>query len=349
MKKLFSFIAIILISILSISCSSKPKLYIVNWGDYMDPALISAFEAEYGVDVEEEPVDSNEAMATRIQTGSYDIAVFSEYMVDKLIDQNLLQPINFALLTNNSELTVIPKLSSLYCSSSIVPYVIPYAWGTIGIMYDNDKPELKALIETEGWAALFEHTDEYNVGMYDSSRDAVAAALLYKGYNVNSDNLGELAEAEAALIAADFSWGTDELRGWVIEETLDMALVYSGDYFSEYYLADEDSITFDFYVPTTTNVWLDSMVIPQNAQNVVLAHQFIDFFLREDIAIANSDYIGYAPCYEEIYNALVIDYGYDMVNFDPYPDDTIRQMYVYGTDERSQRLTAILLAAKNNN
>ncbi|MFH0993508.1 MAG: extracellular solute-binding protein, partial [bacterium] len=181
----------------------------------------------------------------------------------------------------------------------------------------------------------------------------VAAALLYNGFNVNSEDAEELALAEAALTNAGFiSWGEDSLKSYVITGTLDMALVYSGDYFSEYYIAleEEREITFDYFVPTTTNVWMDGICIPTIAENVALAHEFIDFFLRYDIALANSDYIGYAPPYAEVYQTMVNnpDYGYSFPTFDPFPEGSNRQMYTYGSDARSEALVAILSRARGN-
>jgi spermidine/putrescine-binding protein len=274
-------------------------------------------------------------------------------MIDKLKSLELIQPIDFTKLTNWGSQTVIPTLYNLYDSLGYSEYMVPYAWGTIGILYNTDDASLKPLIENEEWAALFEHGNEYQVGMYDSPKDAIASALLYKGYNVNSENEVELLDAENALKSGEFyAWGEDNLKSLVIQGTLDMALVYSGDYFSEYYLAleDETTINFDFYVPTTTNVWVDAMVIPTTAQNVDLAHQFIDFFLSDDVALPNSDYIGYAPCYEQIYETMVTDedYGYDFETFNPYPDGSNRQMYVYGSDDRSELLVNILARAKAN-
>jgi spermidine/putrescine transport system substrate-binding protein len=351
-KKFLLFLVVVSATLALIGCSQKPKLYVLNWGDYMDPELISAFEKEYGVSVSYKPAGSNEEMATLLQanTTTYDIVIPSDYMIDKLIKEDMLQPINFELLTNFESLDVIDTLYDLYAASNIAPYVVPYAWGTIGILYNTTNPAIKALIEQHGWAALFEFGSTYKVGMYDSARDAVAAALLYKGFHVNSSVQSELDLAEQALKDANFNaWGEDNLKGLVISGNLDMALVYSGDYFSEYYVALEDgiAINFDFYVPESTNVWMDAMVIPKNAQNVELAHKFINFFLREDIAIANSDYIGYAPCYTSVYDALISEeYGYDFETFNPYPEGSIRQMYVYGTDDRQSKIIAILNRAK---
>jgi spermidine/putrescine-binding protein len=352
MKKLFSAVLLVVALLAVTACASTPKLHVINWGDYMDKTLIAQFEAEYGVEVVYREVGSNEEMATLLQAGQspYDVCIPSDYMLDKLIDLGLIQTIDFGQLEHYGDLTIIPDLFALYAGSGLSPYVVPYAWGTMGILYDSTDAGLKTLIETEGWAALFEYTDIYDVGMYDSPRDAVAAALLYKGYDVNSADAGELAEAEAALVDGSFSWGEDNLRGLVISGVLDMALVYSGDYFSEYYFAVEDGleVTFDYYVPETTNVWMDAMAIATSSENPGLAHQFIDFFLREDIALQNSDYIGYAPCYEEIYSVMVTDpdYGYDMPNFNPYPEGSNREIYVYGSDLRSQQIVAIRDNAK---
>jgi spermidine/putrescine transport system substrate-binding protein len=353
MKKLILFTLIFLSVLIMVGCTTKPKLYVLNWGDYIDSDLIDAFETEKNVKVVYRQVGSNEEMATLIQAGSsnYDIAVPSDYMIDKLKTLELIQPIDFELLTHWEELTVIPELSALYEATGIDEYIVPYAWGTIGILYNTDIPDLKSLIEDNGWKALFEYGTTYRVGMYDSPRDAIAAALLYQGYHVNSEVASELEAAEAALSMADFTaWGEDNLKSLVIQGTLDMALVYSGDYFSEYYLAIEDGtdINFDYYVPETTNIWVDAMVIPNQSQNVSLAHEFIDFFLEYEHALQNSDYIGYAPAFEEIYDTMVhdSDYGYDFEAFDPFPEGTFRQMYQYGTDARSEALVGILARAK---
>jgi spermidine/putrescine-binding protein len=270
-------------------------------------------------------------------------------MIDKLIQEDLIQPIDYTKLTNFSNLEVIDTLYGLYSDSGIEDYVVPYAWGTIGIMYNTNVSGLGTLLNNEGWAAFFEHGDTYRTAMYDSPRDAIASALLYKGFNVNSEDEAELLAAETALIDANFyAWGEDNLKSLVIEGVVDMALVYSGDYFSEYYIANEEerAINFEYYVPNSTNVWLDAMAIPTISENTDLAYQFINFFLREDIALQNSDYIGYAPCYLVIYDQMVNDLGYDFDTFNPYPVGSIRQMYVYGSNARSEALVSILARAK---
>lgn len=354
MKKVIAILALALIAISLTACSTKEKLYVLNWGDYMDQDLITAFEEEYNVDVVYKEVGSNEEMATLLQAGTsvYDIVIPSDYMIDKLIQEDLIQPIDFNQLPNFTTLTVTPQLYTLYSGAGISDYVVPYAWGTIGILYNTDVEGLDTFIETNGWGALFDTSGTYRAGMYDSSRDAVAAALLYEGYNVNSEDEAELSAAEQALTNANFyAWGEDNLKSLVIEGTLDMALVYSGDYFSEYYIADEEGrdINFDYYVPEVTNVWMDAMVIPTIAEHVELAHEFINFFLDPENALQNSDYIGYAPCYDVIYTEMVDDLGYDFPTFNPYPAGSTREMYVYGSDARSDALVSIIARAKAGN
>lgn len=354
MKKLMGALLIVLIFMASYGCSGKQNLYVLNWGEYMDRDLVREFEKEYNVTVKYKEVGSNEEMGSLLLAGTsvYDIVIPSDYMIDKLRQEELIQKLDFTQLTNFDGLEVVDKLYDLYNESGLEEYIVPYAWGTIGIMYNTDVPGLGDLIQNEGWKALFDYGDMYKVGMYDSPRDAVASALLYLGYNVNSEVESELQEAEDLLKSANFfAWGEDNLKSLVIEGTLDMALVYSGDYFSEYYLAEEDerTINFDFVDPNPTNVWLDAFVIPTISQNVELAHQFINFFLREEICLQNADYIGYASPYQVIFDQMTDDLGYDFDTFDPYPEGTNRQMYVYGSDSRSERIYQILEKAKAQN
>ena len=171
------------------------------------------------------------------------------------------------------------------------------------------------------WDVLFDPETPYNLGMYDSSRDSVGAALLALGYDVNSDVETELNEAEQLLIDGDYYiFGEDNLKGLVIDGVLDMALVYSGDYFDELYYAEEEEIdiTFGYYVPEITNIWVDAFVIPTISENTDMAYEFINFFLQEENAIQNADWVGYAPVLTETYDLRVSDeYGYDYDNYNP--------------------------------
>jgi spermidine/putrescine-binding protein len=350
MKKLLMVISVVMIVLALTGCGgAKTKLYVLNWGEYMDPELVEAFEDEYNVDVVYEEVGSNEEMEIKIKSGitAYDIAIPSDYMIDKLRQQDLLEEVDFDLLTNLDDVTLTEDVTGLYEGKGYEPYIVPYFWGTIGVMYNT---ETVTEAELTGWDVLFNPDTTLKVGMYDSSRDSVAAALLYLGYNVNSNDATELAEAEQALKDANIEiFGEDNLKGHIIQGNLDVALVYSGDYFDELYAAEEDEVepNFGYFVPSTTNVWVDGFVIPSTSEQTELAHDFINYFLQEDVAEQNADWVGYAPVLDEVYATLVgDDYGYDYDNYDPYPDGASRQVYEFISNERFDLLNQMLQAAK---
>ena len=327
------------------------ELVVLNWGEYMDPDLVDQFECEFNVDVVYQEVGSNEEMESKILSGTadYDVVFPSDYMIDKLRQQNLLNEIDFSKLPALNDSAILPAVSDLYSDKAYAPYMVPYFWGTIGIMYNTDNVDLADLTS---WNVLFDPATPYDIGMYDSSRDAVAAALLALGYSVNSNVTSELNEAEALLSAGVYEiFGEDNLKLQVIQGNLDMALVYSGDYFDELYVAEEEGldINFDYYVPETTNVWIDAMVIPTTSNNVDLAHTFINFLITEEAHEQNADWVGYAPVLTSVFNTLTDpdgDYGYDYPNYNPVPLGSSREMFEFISDARFERLNDILNNAK---
>ncbi len=357
MKKLLTLSLLAIFSVLALNTTeveaATDELVVLNWGEYMDPELIERFETEFNVEVTYQEVGSNEEMETKILSGTadYDIAIPSDYMIDKLRQQNLLHEIDTNLLPALNDVTIRQDVLNLYSDSGYSEYMVPYFYGTVGIMYNTDSVDVDDLT---GFDVLFDPDTEYKIGMYDSSRDAVAAALLALGYSVNSNVDSELDEAEELLQDANFEmFGEDNLKGQVIQGNLDIALVYSGDYFDELYVAEEEEteINFAYFVPETTNVWVDAMVIPTTSTNTDLAHAFINFFLQEDVAEQNADWVGYAPVLEEVFQTLTDpdgDYGYDYENYDPLPAGANRELYQFVSDERFERLNDILNNAKTS-
>lgn len=362
MKRIFAVLmAATLVVTLSACKNDKETLYVLNWGEYMDPELVEQFEDEFNVNVVYDEVGSNEEMEVRIKSGTtaYDIAFPSDYMIDKLRQQDLLNEIDLDKLTGLDNVTIKPEVAGLSNGKGYDPYFIPYFWGTIGIMYNTTTVD-EALLDGS-WDVLFDTTNTCGtpqvackIGMYNSARDAAAAALLYLGYDVNSDTETELQAAEDALRAMSYEVvGEDNLKTLVQSGNLDMALVYSGDYFDLLYAAEEEDevVEFAYYVPDTTNVWVDGFVIPTTSQNVDLAHEFINFFLDIDVSAQNADWVGYAPVLTEVFNLLVDpdgDYGYDYDNYDPYPAGSTRVIYEYISDARFERLNELLDAAKED-
>jgi len=187
---------------------------------------------------------------------------------------------------------------------------IPYFNGTIGIMYSTKNiPNMGELVAQHGWDILFDNSILPNakIGMYNSSRDAFAAALLKLGYDINTTDQTQLEAAFQLLSTTNFAmYGDDNLKRNVGTGNLDLALVYSGDFFDELYAAIEDNreVTFGFYTPLNTNYWMDGMVIPTTSRNVELAHKFLNFMLDEDNAVENAAYVGYASPFTNVMNAL---------------------------------------------
>jgi spermidine/putrescine-binding protein len=360
MKKI-SLVLVVFTLIFSLTaCASKEekqKLYILNWGEYINEDLVDLFEQEYNVDVVYEEVGSNEAMYEKIKSGNttYDIAVPSDYMISKLRQESLLVKIDQSLLTSLDDITMNADALSMLGQDG--DYAVPYFWGTVGIMYNL---EHKSLVEENGYGVLFDSTvipEGFKVGMYDSARDSVGAALLYLGYDINSNDDSELADAQATLEAFEYTlWGEDNLKIAVIEGNLDVALVYSGDYFDELYVAIDEEYDFEFgyYAPESTNVWVDGLVIPTTSQNQELAHAFINFMIDEENSLENAGYVGYAPVIDEVFAEILADEYYERIvsnngyrpNFDDSNFDG--QAYKYIGKDHDQKLEDVLNKAKAN-
>lgn len=360
MKKIILVVSTIALVVALSACgSSEETLRVLNWGEYMDDTLIEQFEEENNVKVIYETVDSNETMEIKIKsnTTAYDIAIPSDYMIDKLRQQGYLNKIDLSLLTGLETVSIKEEVANLTKDKGYNDYFIPYFWGTLGIMYNTDTVDTEDLT---GFDALFTQP-EYDssctsncglrVGMYDSSRDATAAAFLAQGFSVNTEVASELSTTENYMANGNYHlFGTDNLKTLVQSGNLDLALVYSGDYFDQLYVAEEAEldINFGYFVPEDTNIWVDGFVIPTTSNNTELAHKFIDFFLNIDVSAQNADWVGYAPVLTESYDLLVSDeYGYgEYDNYDPFPTGSTRQIYEFVSDTRFDKLNDLLDVAK---
>ncbi len=341
-------LALVLLSVVVLAgCRGKEELHVLNWGEYMDEDLIAAFEEAYGVRVVYETVGSNEMMETKLKTSGvpYDIMIPSDYMIDKLSQEGLLLEIDTDLLPNLENVTFFEDALALYENEPFGAYMIPYFFGTVGIIFNTNVEGIATTLEEEGICALFNPQTPYRIGMYDSPRDAVGAALLCLEYSVNTVDAGELAEAETLLSEAAFAeFGEDNLKLEVALGNLDMALVYSGDYFDMLFIYEEEGedITFDFYTPLHTNIWIDAFVIPTTSKNPEMAHAFINFFLDIDTAAENADYVGYTPVIVEVYDIMLEEYEYDYDHYYPQPEGHTREVYRFISNEHSNTLFEIL-------
>lgn len=278
--------------------NNKPVLRVFNSGEYMDSNLIEKFEKENDCDVVYETFDSNESMYTKLQSGSvYDVLVPSDYMIERLIKEDYLQPVDWSKITNKDK--IVPKLLNNNFDKGS-KYAVPYYWGTVGIVYNKktvSKEDLK-----EGWNILRNKKYSGKIYMYDSERDSFMIALKALGYSMNTTNKSELQQAYEWLVEQNKTmkpvYVGDDVMDNMISGNKDMAAVYSGD---GAYIISENS-DMGFVVPEQgSNNWIDGMVITKSCKNTELAHKFINFFLQKDVAIQNTAYIGYDSAVKSVY------------------------------------------------
>ena len=285
----------------SVSSTKKydgQTLHIYNWGEYTGENLISDFEKKTGCKVVMDLFDSNEQMYIKIANGeSYDILVPSDYMIERLLQEDMLQPLD------ENQLDCLDEISDSVKGLPYDPnneYSIPYFWGTVGIVYDKTKVDEKDL-EKEGFNIFLNQKYKGDIYLYDSERDSFAMALKGLGYSMNTDDEKELLEANNWLLQCVQTMQpeivTDEIIDNMAQGRKALGLIYSGD--AAYIMSENEDI--GFYMPKTgTNIWSDALVIPKNATNVELAHEFINYVSSYEGAYDNSSYVGYTSPNKEV-------------------------------------------------
>ena len=273
-------------------------LNVYNAGEYIGEDVNSKFEEEYNVRINYSMFASNEEMYTKLMGGSrYDVLIPSDYMIERLIDEDLVQPIDKSLITNWDNL--YPGVLNQDFDKNN-DYSVPYFWGTVGILYNHNTVDLED-VESQGYNIL--HNEKYKgkVFVYDSERDSFMMAFKALGYSMNTEDPDEIQEAYQWLLEMDKlvspAYVTDEVIDAMMNGERDIAVVYSGD--AAYILSENEDMS--FYMPESgTNFWVDAMVIPTNSECAELAHEYINFMLREDIAYENSSFVGYASNVESV-------------------------------------------------
>lgn len=271
--------------------SKKGQVIVYNWGEYIDPEIIDLFEEETGIDVIYEEFETNEIMYPKIQSGAiaYDVVCPSDYMIQRMIENDLLAEINYDHIPNLKYIgDNFMKMSRQFDPKN--KYSVPYLWGTVGILYNKkmvDEP-------VDSWGILWDKKYEDSILMQDSVRDAFAVALKYLGYSLNSTDLDELEAAKNLLIEQKplvQAYVIDQVRDKMIGGEAALGVIYSG----EALYCQQENPDLDYVIPKEgTNIWIDSWVIPKNAKNVENAEAFINFLCRPDIAKMNFDYITYS-------------------------------------------------------
>ena len=321
-------------------------------GEYMGENVIPDFEKATGATVAMEYFDSNEQMYIKVANEeNYDILIPSDYMIQRLMDEGYLQKLKPELLTCMDEITDSVKHPAFDPDDA---YSVSYFWGTVGIVYDKTKVSEEDL-EQEGFNIFKDTKYRGDIYLYDSERDSFMMALKALDYSMNTENESELQEAYQWLVECVQTMKpeivTDEVIDNMAQGRKALALCYSGD--AAYIMAENENM--GYYLPESgTNLWYDSMVIPANAKNVELAHEFINFVTSYDYAYDNSSYVGYTSPNQEVLDVLSGEGGdYEGINaYLPrvgYPKD---EVFVFNDDTRKvigNLWSKVKIAASNAN
>ena len=280
--------------------SNVLKLYLP--GEYLGENVISDFEKQYGVRVIVENFDSNEMMYTKLMAGDrYDVIIPSDYMIERLMNEDFLQPLDKSMIPN------MENMSDAVLGMSYDPdntYSIPYFWGSVGLVYNHENVD-PAVIESEGWEVLRNTDYAGHIYIYDSERDSFMMAFKALGYSMNTEDPNEINDAYEWLLQMNNTMSpvyvTDEVIDGMMNGYKDIAVVYSGD---ATVILDENE-DMSFYMPEQgTNIWCDAMVIPKNAENPKLANEFINYMLTYEAAFDNTETVGYTSPNAEVFEEM---------------------------------------------
>ena len=280
--------------------SNVLKLYLP--GEYLGENVISDFEKQYGVRVIVENFDSNEMMYTKLMAGDrYDVIIPSDYMIERLMNEDFLQPLDKSMIPN------MENMSDAVLGMSYDPdntYSIPYFWGSVGLVYNHENVD-PAVIESEGWEVLRNTDYAGHNYIYDSERDSFMMAFKALGYSMNTEDPNEINDAYEWLLQMNNTMSpvyvTDEVIDGMMNGYKDIAVVYSGD---ATVILDENE-DMSFYMPNQgTNIWCDAMVIPKNAENPKLANEFINYMLTYEAAFDNTETVGYTSPNAEVFEEM---------------------------------------------
>ena len=276
--------------------AAREEITVYNWGQYISDGtddsldVIAAFEEETGIHVNYITFDSNESMYTKLKTGgaSYDVIIPSDYMIGKLIEEDMLEPLDFSNIPNYENIDEAFR-DQAYDPENI--YSVPYTWGTVGLIYNRQYVSDE---DAQSWSCLWNSKYAGKILMFDNPRDAFAIAESILGYSLNSTDENALRQC-ADLLAKQ----KPVLQAYVMDQIFDkmqrgeawIAPYYAGDYLT---MVEENPDLGFSHPQEGFNIFIDAMCIPKGCQNKAGAEAFINFLCRPDVSAANLDYIGYS-------------------------------------------------------
>ncbi|WP_084233530.1 polyamine ABC transporter substrate-binding protein [Papillibacter cinnamivorans] len=300
----------------------KREVNVYNWGEYIDTDVLTQFEKETGIKVNYKTYPTNEALYSSLKSGgvSYDVIIPSDYMISRMIQEDMLDKIDFKNVPNAD------KVDEVYRNPEYDPtgeYSVPYMWGTVGIIYDT-----KVVTEpVTSWSILFNEKYSGKILMFDNSRDAIGIALKYLGYSYNTTDKDQIKEAVDLLVQQK-----PLVQAYVMDQIFEK-LTGGEAAIGPYYAGDavtmmEENPDLAFCLPSEgSNIFVDAMCIPKGAANKEEAEEFINFMCRGDISAANCQVTGYSTPIGEAYDLLPEDMRDNTVM---YPDkETLAKCETY--------------------
>lgn len=284
---------VVLFGYYSTKTTSTGSLKVYNWGEYMDPQVLEMFEKETGISVTYDEYETNESMYPIIAKGAadYDLICPSDYMIQKMSDEGLLEPINWSRIPNAKNIDdQYFEFARGYDENNT--YSMPYLWGTVGILYN--KKMVKGPIDS--WGVLWDTRYQDDILMQKSVRDAFGVALKYLGYSLNTTDEAQLDEAKQKLLEQKHSgvvqaYVVDEVRDKMIAGEAAMGVIYSGEALT----CMEENEDLAYVIPKEgSNLWMDNFAIVKGAKNKENAEKFLNFLCRPEIMKMNFEYITYS-------------------------------------------------------
>ena len=290
----FRFLILVLALVFFVSgCKKNNKdnssLNIYNYGDYIDPEILEIFKKETGMKVSYDTFAVSEDAYTKIKNSGvdYDLLIISDYMIERMIKENLISEIDFSKINNYR--FIDERFKNLEFDPEN-KYSVPYTWGTVGIMFNKKFINKKNL----SWNILWDEKYKNQIFMYDNPRDTIGVALKKLGYSINTRDKKKLDQAKNILVKQKKivqAYLSDAIKDKMINNEGILAVAYSGDAL----FCQNQNKNLDYVIPDEgSNLWFDSIVVLKNARNKNSAYEFINFLCRPDIALLNTDYIGHS-------------------------------------------------------
>lgn len=297
MKKILLIGAVLLlVMVAATGCGSDQKetLNVLNYDIYIDKDLLKEFEEANNVKIKYDTYATPEEMYIKAKAGAsnYDLIISSEYMIERMINEGMLNKLNFDNIPNYKYIGEDFKNHPYDPNNE---YSVPYFWGTLGILYNKETVDASS----DSWEMLWDENHSQRIIMMDSLRDSFGVALKILGYSMNTVDESQLDEAKDLLLKQKplvMAYITDGAPDIMINEEADMALVWSGEAVAA--MAENENL--DYVIPKEgSNIWIDAMIIPSTTKNQALAEKFIDFLCSTEATLKNIDEVWYSTVHTE--------------------------------------------------